>query len=321
MVHQTPDETQAERLGKELGLCRQRGLDNIDVQMHNQSPVEAPELELLVREYGEAKALSAFGRAAQIRVLIQDGSTAYGERGNAAERDLIARLFFDAEHSDKRKRPGVLLAEARAASGLDESRFRDYRHGVFTRFAAFLITFVAEITKATAGELAASASATPTPKVKARPSRLLWLSAGVLGLLVVAAVSVLLLTKKPAARHPVVASSPLVHTPSPTPATRSYAPGKTYVEQTGQYGAPTFTDPHNPSVSGIMIEPYQKVRVSCKVLAPTIPSLSPDGYWYRIASSPWHDRYFAGANTFENGDKIGGPTFHNTDFKVPDCPM
>jgi hypothetical protein len=61
------------------------------------------------------------------------------------------------------------------------------------------------------------------------------------------------------------------------------------------------------------------VQVACKVLAPTIPSTSPDGYWYRLAGGLWNGDY-AVANTFFNGDPIGGPYTHNTDFNVPDCP-
>lgn len=62
------------------------------------------------------------------------------------------------------------------------------------------------------------------------------------------------------------------------------------------------------------------MQVSCKVDAPTIPNASPDGYWYRIASSPWNNAYYAIANTFLNGDVLGHrPYTHNTDFGVPDC--
>jgi hypothetical protein len=47
--------------------------------------------------------------------------------------------------------------------------------------------------------------------------------------------------------------------------------------------------------------------------------VNPDGYWYRIASPPWNDRYYAPANTFMNGDPWNGPYTHNTDLKVPNC--
>ena len=106
-------------------------------------------------------------------------------------------------------------------------------------------------------------------------------------------------------------------TPTPTPTT---APGQTtYAEQEGHYGANTFTNPYNASGMGPKIPAAAWVQVSCKVYAPAIQSANPDGYWYRIASSPWSNAYYAVANTFMNGDPWGGPYTHNTDFNVPDC--
>jgi hypothetical protein len=72
---------------------------------------------------------------------------------------------------------------------------------------------------------------------------------------------------------------------------------------------------------GPRIEPNQWVDVSCKVHDPYIASVNPDGYWYRIASSPWSNQYYAAANTFWNGDNPSTPQsqWHNTDFNVPDC--
>ncbi len=71
---------------------------------------------------------------------------------------------------------------------------------------------------------------------------------------------------------------------------------------------------------GVKIQPYQWVAVSCKVYAPQIVSANPDGYWYRIASPPWSNVFYAVANTFWNGDIPGQkPYVHNTDFAVPEC--
>jgi hypothetical protein len=71
---------------------------------------------------------------------------------------------------------------------------------------------------------------------------------------------------------------------------------------------------------GPRIEPYQWVDVSCKVYDPYIQSVNPDGYWYRVASAPWNDQYYAAANTFWNGDVPGQtPYTHYTDWNVPDC--
>jgi len=93
----------------------------------------------------------------------------------------------------------------------------------------------------------------------------------------------------------------------------------TYSEQEGHHGVNTFTNYHNASGVGQSIAPAASVAVSCKVYDPTIVSANPDGYWYRIASSPWNDQYYAPANTFMNGDPWNGPYTHNTDFNVPDC--
>jgi len=101
--------------------------------------------------------------------------------------------------------------------------------------------------------------------------------------------------------------------PLPVPAT-------TWSEQeTPNHPVNTFTNYHNASGMGPAIAAGQWVQVSCKVYDPTIASVNPDGYWYRIASSPWSNAYYSPANTFMNGDPYGGPYTHNTDFAVPNC--
>ena len=96
-------------------------------------------------------------------------------------------------------------------------------------------------------------------------------------------------------------------------------PGKTITEVQGSLGSMTVKDPRKPSVTGVKVPPHVRVEVSCKVHAPSFESVQPDGYWYRIASAPWNNEWYAIANTFLNGDQPGGPTEHNTDFAVPDC--
>jgi hypothetical protein len=101
----------------------------------------------------------------------------------------------------------------------------------------------------------------------------------------------------------------------PPPATQ-----QTWSEQeTPNHPVNTFTNYHNASGMGPAIASGQWVQVSCKVYDPTIASVNPDGYWYRIASSPWNNAYYSPANTFMNGDPYGGPYTHNTDFAVPNC--
>lgn len=93
-----------------------------------------------------------------------------------------------------------------------------------------------------------------------------------------------------------------------------------HVEQAfNKKGVPTYKDPTGISDPGMKIPFGQLVNVSCKLLDPSIDSVKPDGYWYKIASAPWNDEYYAPANTFLNGDPQDGPYLHNTDYDVPDC--
>jgi hypothetical protein len=109
--------------------------------------------------------------------------------------------------------------------------------------------------------------------------------------------------------------------PSPTPpGPPTHPPNPNHTEQeTPNQPVNTFTNYHNASGVGPAIAAGQWVEVSCRVYDPTIASVNPDGYWYRIASSPWNNAYYSTANTFMNGDPYGGPYTHNTDFSVPLC--
>jgi hypothetical protein len=106
--------------------------------------------------------------------------------------------------------------------------------------------------------------------------------------------------------------APACSAPPPPPPTWSE-------QETPNHPVNTFTDYHNASGMGPAIAAGQWVQVSCKVYDPTIASVNPDGYWYRIASAPWNNAYYSPANTFMNGDPYGGPYTHNTDYSVPNC--
>ena len=93
----------------------------------------------------------------------------------------------------------------------------------------------------------------------------------------------------------------------------------TKAEQQGNRGANTFSNTHSISGAGPRVNALQTVNVSCRILDPSAASISPDGYWYRLADSPWNNQYYAAANTFFNGDPPAGPYTLNTDFSVPDC--
>lgn len=106
----------------------------------------------------------------------------------------------------------------------------------------------------------------------------------------------------------------------PSPTSTLVKTGKTWTEQEADIGADSFADPHNASGPGPHLDAKTYVQVSCKVYAPQIASATPDGYWYRIASAPWSDKYYVAANTFWNGDVPGQrPYTHFTDMNVPNC--
>jgi hypothetical protein len=94
------------------------------------------------------------------------------------------------------------------------------------------------------------------------------------------------------------------------------------VEQEGYRGAPTFTDPLDPTTPGTKVPPLAKVLVTCMTKTTQVAILTafPDGWVYLLASPPWNGRYYAVANTFWNGDVPGHkPYTHNVDDAVPVC--
>jgi len=108
------------------------------------------------------------------------------------------------------------------------------------------------------------------------------------------------------------------NTASATTAACPQPPPTTYTEYTvNPNGAPTFTNPVNASGQGPNVPANTLVQVTCKLgFSPggTIASAFPDGYWYKIASAPWNNQYWAVANVFWNG----GLTI-NEDPNVPNC--
>jgi hypothetical protein len=108
--------------------------------------------------------------------------------------------------------------------------------------------------------------------------------------------------------------------PGRSPAPSTPASPHPYTEEAyNKHGVPTFGDYKDASDPGDTIAFGLDVQVSCKIYDSSIPSVDPGGYWYRIASPPWDNAYYAAANTFLNGDPPGGPYTHNYDSSVPDC--
>jgi hypothetical protein len=102
------------------------------------------------------------------------------------------------------------------------------------------------------------------------------------------------------------------------PALPSTGDGTLYPEKTGSIGANTFADPRTLQDNAQPIPPDTTVQVRCRYYAPSIASVTPDGFWYLIDSGEWAGRW-SPANSFMNGDVPGQPTMHNTDFAVPVC--
>jgi hypothetical protein len=88
-------------------------------------------------------------------------------------------------------------------------------------------------------------------------------------------------------------------------------------ESTEGISVSTFRDYEAAGEEGVEIGAFQSVEVGCKVFAPEIASIEPEGFWYRIHSSPWSDEYYAAANAFLNGANFGEAIY--TDTAVPDC--
>ncbi|MGZ4548354.1 MAG: hypothetical protein ACXVF0_02385 [Blastococcus sp.] len=111
--------------------------------------------------------------------------------------------------------------------------------------------------------------------------------------------------------HGTGAANPL----APLPSTGD---GTLYPEKTGHIGANTFADPRTLLDNAQPIPKDTTVQVRCRYYAPSIPSVTPDGFWYLIDSGDWAGRW-SPANSFMNGDLPGARTVHNTDFAVPLC--
>lgn len=125
-------------------------------------------------------------------------------------------------------------------------------------------------------------------------------------------------TVTPAPPHPNPTPTPAPPHPQPTP---THPPTQTtYPETAGSTGGNTFTNPANAGAPlGQRVGDYQTIRVSCRLTG----WKAQDGntWWYRIASSPWNNAFYAPADNYYNngatsGSLIGTPF---VDTKVPMC--
>jgi len=302
-----PQTAQAAQLAGELGKCRQRGLDKLDVDTPPQSPIRAEQLESLTRDYCTRTAPELHGRIACIKKLLNDALDAYGNRGNHADADLITTLFFGDPNTPKALSAGEMLKLAMKQRNLaDEKKFQEDRRLVFAKFAEFLIPFASE------SPVSASESS------PAHRPRAAVIAAIALVVLVAAGVGIWWNINQPiqstaSTSGPSLPPSTKQMTPHPPP----LIPGRTYTEAVSSTaGARTYTNPYNLSGEGPRIDNGKNVQVSCKLTFASPGSSGVGLYWYRIASPPSNNQYYSPANSFLNGDPIKGLV----DEAVPDCP-
>jgi hypothetical protein len=95
-------------------------------------------------------------------------------------------------------------------------------------------------------------------------------------------------------------------------------PPATYTAQQGSRGTDTFQDTRNASGVGPRMAPHQSVQVTCRKNDPNSVvtsnrAKSGGNWWYRLASSPWKNGYWAPSTTFMNGDTAQTPQDQWTD--------
>lgn len=132
----------AAKIARDLGECRQRGLDWLDRRTTNQSPVKAVDLQQLAADYAAAKRLVEVGRIDQIKTLLRHGIEQFALQGHATEAALVRELFFGQSVDGPIRPPGDLLKAARVRSGDTEARFRERRMTVMRSFSQFLAALV-----------------------------------------------------------------------------------------------------------------------------------------------------------------------------------
>ena len=145
-----------ERLARQLGDCRQRGIERLYVATYRQRPLALPDLERLAADYATANNLPGRGPIPQIKTLLLDALAAL-EGGNPGDANLIRDLFFGDDTARIRRSAGDLLKRAKNRYGEpSDDRFREIRSAALRNFATFLIEFVAAPAQP-------SPSATPEP--------------------------------------------------------------------------------------------------------------------------------------------------------------
>lgn len=114
----------------------------------------------------------------------------------------------------------------------------------------------------------------------------------------------------------------VVATPTPTTPTPTVPPPPTphYYETAGPGGSGTFTNYSNAGGTlGSRVPAYGTVEVSCRLTGWKAPD--GDNWWYRIASSPWNNTFYASADNYYNNGQTSGSLAGTpfVDTNVPLC--
>jgi hypothetical protein len=130
-----------ERLARQLGDCRQRGIERLDVASSRQRRLKIPDLERLATDYASANGLPDSGRIGQIKALLLDALDAL-EKGNASDANLIRDLFFGEDTTRIKRSASELLKRTQLKYGEPSAgRFLEIRRGALRNFAVFLVKF------------------------------------------------------------------------------------------------------------------------------------------------------------------------------------
>ena len=142
LVVEGPGGGTASTIADELSAVRLRGIERIDVQSHNQSPLALPRLEDLADAYIAGRGIGVQPRPARLKFLLRDAIQAFSEQSRE-DAVLVRDLFFGDSLDRVTKTAGELLDTAMRKAGYqNKSRFRSASGAARIRLADFLPGFV-----------------------------------------------------------------------------------------------------------------------------------------------------------------------------------
>ncbi|WP_159054637.1 hypothetical protein [Streptomyces dysideae] len=301
----------AVRIEQELMELRQRGVSSVDTKTHNQLPLKLAELTALANIYGDKAGMNGRSRPEILERLIAEALKEFEKKGEKLKASVVQELFFGKK--GHKRRPGVLLKEARERAGVSETTFREnYQKPAFGTFSDFLDTWnvqnSARQDDCSDGDsqqgYPPEGSPTRYELSAARRKRRNRRKKGCGGITIVIVIGFI---------SSIVYYSSIVgyirHEGAQGISNGPHADG-TYTELAGESGSAVFDDPRHPSKEGERIIAGLPVRVSCILTVSADGDRSQEDLWYRIASDPWNDKWYARAKNFWRDDNVK---------KIPTC--